>query len=87
MSDEGWVGKGPTVRGSASSREEPERFKWGAPGECIDCGQPSCICKKQPKKSFTELLREAEREIARDPEAYGTTAEEWERIRQWPGEK
>jgi hypothetical protein len=38
-------------------------------------------------ETLEEALRETEREIAADPEAHGTTAEEWERIRQWPGEK
>lgn len=33
------------------------------------------------------ILRETERDIAADPEAYGTTAEEWERVRQYPGEQ
>jgi hypothetical protein len=36
--------------------------------------------------SLEETLRETERDIAADPEAHGTTAEDWERVRQWPGE-
>ena len=62
---------------------------WTAPGECAGCGQSSCICKPKPKKKWqtrTDTLRETEREIASHPEDSGVTGEEWERIRQWPGE-
>lgn len=37
-------------------------------------------------KGLEESLRAAEKDIAENPEAHGTTAEAWERVRQWPGE-
>lgn len=66
---------------------------WDPPGSCPrGCGQPAdeCICKPieiRPFKTLTETLRETEKAIARDLEGNSAEANEWERIRQWPGEK
>lgn len=77
---------------SPTRRWEPSEYDPLLPDEpaCAGgCGKPEdhCVCKPKPFKTLTELLRETEREIARNPEAHGTTAEDWERIRQWKGEK
>lgn len=55
------------------------------------CGMPEeeCICPLErwapkPWKTLTQLLRETEAEIWADPEAHGTTREEWAKVAQWP---
>lgn len=66
------------------------------------CGQPlgePCSCKQKfpalaRRKTLTEDLKETEREIAKQfrdnpgwaQREYQMTAEEWEKLRQWPGD-
>jgi hypothetical protein len=61
---------------------------WDPPGTCPKgCGQPKdqCICKPQPFRTLTDLVREAEIDVNEEDLApVKMTKEEWQKIRQWP---
>ncbi|HZD93286.1 MAG TPA: hypothetical protein VE133_03470, partial [Candidatus Sulfotelmatobacter sp.] len=57
--------------------------------ECARCGQEVCICKRRPyvHKTLTQTLQEVEASISdEDLRGAGLTRDEWEQIRQWPGD-
>lgn len=64
---------------------------WDPPGSCAGgCGQPKerCICKPQPFKTLTQLVRETEADVTEeDLKGSGLTMEDWQNIRQWPEDK
>lgn len=71
--------------GNWSSGDFAERLDDDLLSECPDgCGMSSlrCVCKPQPYKTLTQLVREAEADV--DLQESGLTMEDWQRIRQWP---